>query len=64
MQKMVNGGTVNYWAIVNFSRQRPEAVDRFVKGLVSMCQNKGIVGICVLPSVTMLMETGYFSNML
>ncbi|KAJ9558751.1 hypothetical protein OSB04_013365 [Centaurea solstitialis] len=34
--KMVNGGTVNYWAIVNFSRQRPDAVERFCKGLVSM----------------------------
>ncbi|KAJ9559293.1 hypothetical protein OSB04_013907 [Centaurea solstitialis] len=41
--KMVNGGTVNYWAIVNFSRQRPDAVERFCRGLVSMCQNKGIV---------------------
>lgn len=41
--KMINGGTVNYWAIVNFSRQRPDAVERFWKGIVSMCQNKGIV---------------------
>ncbi|KAI7725480.1 hypothetical protein M8C21_008032 [Ambrosia artemisiifolia] len=41
--KMINGGTVNYWAIANFSRQRVDAVDRFCKGLVDMCQNKGIV---------------------
>ncbi|XP_076919981.1 protein argonaute MEL1-like [Bidens hawaiensis] len=41
--KMINGGTVNYWATVNFSRQRVDAVERFCKGLVQMCQDKGIV---------------------
>ncbi|MFS7989508.1 putative post-transcriptional gene silencing PAZ-Argonaute family [Helianthus anomalus] len=41
--KMINGGTVNYWAIANFSRQRQDAVDRFCYELVQMCQNKGIV---------------------
>ncbi|KAI3683581.1 hypothetical protein L1987_84089 [Smallanthus sonchifolius] len=41
--KMINGGTVNYWAIANFSRQREDAVMRFCNELVHMCQNKGIV---------------------
>nr|QCD25890.1 argonaute 5 [Helianthus tuberosus] len=41
--KMINGGTVNYWAIANFSRQREDAVMRFCSELVQMCQNKGIV---------------------
>ncbi|XP_076888490.1 protein argonaute MEL1-like [Bidens hawaiensis] len=41
--KMINGGTVNYWAIANFSRQREDAVMRFCNELVQMCQNKGIV---------------------
>ncbi|KAK9058632.1 hypothetical protein SSX86_023474 [Deinandra increscens subsp. villosa] len=41
--KMINGGTVNYWAIANFSRQREDAVMRFCNELVQMCINKGIV---------------------
>ncbi|GJY92239.1 PAZ domain-containing protein [Tanacetum coccineum] len=41
--KVINGGTVNYWAIINFSRQNEQAVGRFVNGIVSMCQTKGIV---------------------
>ncbi|PWA91147.1 PAZ domain-containing protein [Artemisia annua] len=41
--KMINGGTVNYWTIINFSRHNEQAVGRFVNGLVSMCQTKGIV---------------------
>ncbi|CAI9268399.1 unnamed protein product [Lactuca saligna] len=41
--KMINGGTVNYWAIANFSRHREDAVGRFIHGLVTMCQNRGIV---------------------
>ncbi|GJR24704.1 PAZ domain-containing protein [Tanacetum coccineum] len=41
--KMINGGTMNYWTIINFSRQNEQAVGRFVNGLLSMCQTKGIV---------------------
>nr|XP_043609123.1 protein argonaute MEL1-like [Erigeron canadensis] len=41
--KMINGGTVNYWAIANFSRQREDAVGRFCHELVQMCMNKGMV---------------------
>nr|GEU52027.1 protein argonaute 5 [Tanacetum cinerariifolium] len=41
--KVINGGTVNYWAVINFSRQNEQAVGRFVNGIVSMCQTKGIV---------------------
>ncbi|PWA85574.1 argonaute family protein [Artemisia annua] len=41
--KVINGGTVNYWTIINFSRHNDQAVGRFVHGLVSMCQTKGIV---------------------
>ncbi|XP_071690397.1 protein argonaute MEL1-like [Rutidosis leptorrhynchoides] len=41
--KVVNGGTVNYWTIINFSRQNENNVGRFCHGLVSMCQSKGIV---------------------
>lgn len=42
---MNDGGTVNYWAIVNFSRQREDAVGNFCHGLVDMCIKKGIVCI-------------------
>ncbi|PWA91206.1 Argonaute/Dicer protein, PAZ [Artemisia annua] len=41
--KMFNGGTVNYWAVVNFSRQKPQAVDQFVNGIISMCRARGMV---------------------
>nr|GEX96191.1 PAZ domain-containing protein [Tanacetum cinerariifolium] len=41
--KVINGGTVNYWAVINFSRQNEQAVGRFVLGHVLMCQTKGIV---------------------
>nr|GFA87361.1 PAZ domain-containing protein [Tanacetum cinerariifolium] len=41
--KVINGGTVNYWAVINFSRLNEQAVGRFVHGIVSMCQTKGIV---------------------
>ncbi|GJU46276.1 PAZ domain-containing protein, partial [Tanacetum coccineum] len=41
--KVINGGTVNYRAVINFSRQNEQAVGRFVNGLVSMCQTKGIL---------------------
>ncbi|KAL8259865.1 hypothetical protein R6Q59_027818 [Mikania micrantha] len=40
--KMYDGGTVNHWAIVNFSRQRADAVQHFFNELVRMCANKGI----------------------
>ncbi|XP_071730803.1 protein argonaute MEL1-like [Rutidosis leptorrhynchoides] len=40
--KMINGGKVNFWAVVNFSRNRQDAVDRFVHGIISMCQDKGM----------------------
>ncbi|KAK1426252.1 hypothetical protein QVD17_14922 [Tagetes erecta] len=41
--KMNDGGRVENWAIVNFSRQRVDAVRQFCDGLVRMCNDKGIV---------------------
>ncbi|KAJ9554728.1 hypothetical protein OSB04_009342 [Centaurea solstitialis] len=41
--KMINGGTVNFWAVVNFSRHRQDAVGNFCDGLVTMCNEKGMV---------------------
>nr|GEX56115.1 protein argonaute 5 [Tanacetum cinerariifolium] len=33
---------MNYWAIVNFSRQRQQAVDGFVDGIIAMCKDRGM----------------------
>ncbi|PWA89456.1 argonaute family protein [Artemisia annua] len=41
--KMFSGGTMNYWAVVNFLSQRPQAVDQFVYGIISMCKARGMV---------------------
>ncbi|MCO5572743.1 hypothetical protein L7F22_026502 [Adiantum nelumboides] len=42
-KKMVNGGVVNYWACVNFSRGVQEgAAYRFCQELASMCQVSGM----------------------
>nr|GEY99792.1 hypothetical protein [Tanacetum cinerariifolium] len=41
--KLFSGGTVNYWAIVNFSRQRQQAVGGFVDGIIAMCKDRGMV---------------------
>ncbi|PWA91025.1 argonaute family protein [Artemisia annua] len=41
--KVINGGIVEYWTIINFSLQNEEAVLDFVHELVSMCRDKGIV---------------------
>ncbi|KAJ0792662.1 putative ribonuclease H-like superfamily, argonaute linker 2 domain, protein argonaute, Mid [Helianthus annuus] len=40
--KMINAGSVDYWAVVNFSCQREDAVKRFLNQLVRTCKNKGI----------------------
>lgn len=40
---MVNGGTVDFWACVNFSRVRPDVANSFCHELVSMCCSKGMV---------------------
>ncbi|GJU40666.1 protein argonaute 5 [Tanacetum coccineum] len=39
---MFSGGTVNYWVVVNFSRQRQQAVDDFVDGIITMCIDRGM----------------------
>ncbi|GLJ52618.1 hypothetical protein SUGI_1119890 [Cryptomeria japonica] len=42
-KKMVNGGTVNYWACVNFSRGVQDSVARgFCQELAQMCQVSGM----------------------
>nr|GEU73433.1 argonaute/Dicer protein, PAZ [Tanacetum cinerariifolium] len=41
--KLFSGGTVNYWAVVNFSRQRQQVVDGFVDGIIAMCIDRGMV---------------------
>ena len=43
-KKMVNGGVVNYWACINFSRGVQEtAAARFCQELAVMCQVSGMV---------------------
>uniref|UniRef100_A0A0C9RNK0 TSA: Wollemia nobilis Ref_Wollemi_Transcript_8228_3832 transcribed RNA sequence n=1 Tax=Wollemia nobilis TaxID=56998 RepID=A0A0C9RNK0_9CONI len=43
-KKMVNGGTVNHWACVNFSRSVQESVARgFCQELAQMCQISGMI---------------------
>ncbi|KAF3333035.1 protein argonaute MEL1-like protein [Carex littledalei] len=41
--KMVNGGTVNNWACLNFSRTSEREVIQFCDDLVAMCNRKGMV---------------------
>ncbi|KAH7849364.1 hypothetical protein Vadar_016819 [Vaccinium darrowii] len=42
-KKVINGGTVNYWACINFSRSVPESTVRgFCHQLVQMCQGSGM----------------------
>ncbi|CAN1265708.1 Protein argonaute 1 [Linum perenne] len=44
-KKMVNGGTVNYWLCINFSRQVQDTVARgFCYELAQMCHISGMVG--------------------
>ncbi|KAK1296650.1 Protein argonaute MEL1 [Acorus calamus] len=42
-KKMVNGGRVDTWACINFSRENNNAVNMFCGGLVQMCNNVGMV---------------------
>ncbi|CAN6692256.1 unnamed protein product [Malus baccata var. baccata] len=41
-KKMVNGGRVDFWACVNFSRLDPNFNFRFCEDLVNMCDSKGV----------------------
>ncbi|KAM1309947.1 hypothetical protein ACFX13_006725 [Malus domestica] len=41
-KKMVNGGRVDFWACVNFSRLDPNFNFRFCEDLVNMCGSKGV----------------------
>ncbi|KAF5931098.1 hypothetical protein HYC85_031971 [Camellia sinensis] len=40
--KMVNGGKVEFWTCVSFSRLRQNEVFKFCENLVDMCRNKGM----------------------
>jgi hypothetical protein len=42
-QKMINGGTIDHWACLSFSRMRPEEVYRFCVDLIQMCNATGMV---------------------
>lgn len=47
-QKMVNGGVVNFWACLNFSRGvQDHVVNRFCNELALMCQTSGMVSSLV-----------------
>lgn len=41
-KKMVNGGKVNYWACINFSRVQENLAGRFCQELAQMCQTSGM----------------------
>ncbi|XP_048424946.1 protein argonaute 5 [Pyrus x bretschneideri] len=41
-KKMVNGGRLDFWACVNFSRLDPSFNFRFCEDLVNMCNSKGV----------------------
>ena len=44
LQKMVNGGTVNFWICINFSRNVQDTVARgFCNELAQMCVISGMV---------------------
>ena len=53
-QKMINGGTIDNWTCLNFSRMRPDEVQRFCMDLIHMCNATGMVSsllsVCVLKS--------------
>ncbi|XP_048324124.2 protein argonaute 5-like [Ziziphus jujuba] len=42
-KKMVNGGKVDFWTCVNFSRLNQDVLSRFCQELVDMCNSKGMV---------------------
>lgn len=42
-KKMVNGGRVDYWTCINFSRVDPRRAHQFCQDLANMCESKGIV---------------------
>lgn len=41
-KKMVNGGAVEHWTCVNFSRTHPDAIYAFCNELVKMCRSRGM----------------------
>ncbi|EEE60071.1 hypothetical protein OsJ_12892 [Oryza sativa Japonica Group] len=41
-KKMINGGTVDNWTCLSFSRMRPEEVQRFCGDLIQMCNATGM----------------------
>lgn len=46
MQRMVNGGTVNSWICINFSRTVQDSVARsFCHELAQMCSTSGMVNM-------------------
>ena len=62
---MFAGGKVKYWTVINFSKKSEDAVDRFMYGLVSICNTKGIV--CILyfhyvPLLHIIEAQGDYSN--
>ncbi|XXG44501.1 hypothetical protein AAC387_Pa01g4288 [Persea americana] len=42
-KRMVNGGTVDYWTCINFSRMHQDGVNMFCKELIKMCKD---IGMC------------------
>ena len=52
-QKMINGGTIDNWTCLNFSRMRPEEVQRFCMDLTHMCNATGMVSCPLLGCVMM-----------
>ncbi|KAF3455136.1 hypothetical protein FNV43_RR05584 [Rhamnella rubrinervis] len=41
-KKLINGGKVEFWGCVNFSRMNPDMQIRFCQELVNMCNSKGM----------------------
>uniref|UniRef100_A0ACD5XDA3 Uncharacterized protein n=1 Tax=Avena sativa TaxID=4498 RepID=A0ACD5XDA3_AVESA len=49
-KKMINGGVIDNWACVSFSRMRPEEVYRFCCDLIQMCNATGM-SVCPRPVI-------------
>ena len=61
---MVNGGRVDFWACVNFSRWHSDLQHRFCEELVTMCNAKGMVRLHLSSDIAfVILIIGYLTNL-